>query len=710
MRGSRNSFSPSVRSRGSIGLAVCGTAVLLFLTLGAAPANADSPAPAAPLASPAPTSTPAPLAPTITSPSGGDLVTTGTVGLTGTGSPGDTIQVFVDAHGPECQAQVDTAGDWTCTVTGLADGPDRILSAVVVGDTSRSASVSVAALSPPTISGTSGASVSSGGVRGTAYPGAAVTVTISGGASCSFPADSTGSWGCVLPGPPASGTYTATATQRASFSSQSSLASAPFQLTIDSVAPSAPQLTDPAAGSSVTSGGSTLFRGVGENGATVTVYAGNDAGSAVLCTTKVSGTAWSCHGSLPPGRYTVSALQEDAAGNVSPASNTIALTFLAVPTPTTANGSAGDSSAPATGDAGQAAPVAPPAATATPSPRPPHATHGGLETWAGPTQFTDASPPTIGPAAYPGWLRSILLAAAALLLLALPARLLAVAVAAARADRAPGTRPRLFGRNRTRAELADDAPDAGEVSPRIETVRHRLVVGSAFVVAAALITMSSPVASPAAYLRVLVAVILALAVVNLAWLAVPRLASVHLTGHRIGVRFRPPTLLLVAATAIASRVFELEPALLFGILLGIAVTDRVGTIGRGRLAAAQVAALAGVGVVAWLVVGLLPDPNNPFSAFATEFTNSTSLLAVGSSAIALLPVGGFTGRAIFLWSRRVWGALSLAVYTLLFALLLPVETLWRTGAGTVLLAVGAAGFAGLSVAAWLWERFVEPAR
>jgi hypothetical protein len=115
-------------------------------------------------------------------------------------------------------------------------------------------------------------------------------------------------------------------------------------------------------------------------------------------------------------------------------------------------------------------------------------------------------------------------------------------------------------------------------------------------------------------------------------------------------------------------------------------------------------------VLAWLTVGLLPTPAGVGSAFAIEFANSLALLALGSAAISLLPVGGLAGRVIYLWSPLVWIGLSLVVYTLLFALLLPVGSLVETGASAPVLILAALGFAVLSLSVWLWERFVEPAR
>jgi len=50
------------------------------------------------------------------------------------------------------------------------------------------------------------------------------------------------------------------------------------------------------------------------------------------------------------------------------------------------------------------------------------------------------------------------------------------------------------------------------------------------------------------------------------------------------------------------------------------------------------------------------------------------------------------------------------VYTVLFALLLPVASLVQTGAGAVAAVIAALAFAVVGLSVWLWERYVEPAR
>ncbi|WP_271175243.1 hypothetical protein [Leifsonia poae] len=683
------------------------------------PESAASPADTAPsdIATPTGTPTPPAEAPTIDDP-GSDLVTALPLRVTGSGTPGDRLQISGGAGGSagsRCTVTVAASGRWACALGSLPDGPSVVIRATSVR-TGLSSTARVAALSPPTIDGAPGGLITGGGVHGTAYPGADVTVRASNGATCRFPADSNGSWGCVLGGL-ASGHYTVTASQRADFSAQSSAASARVSITVDTTAPGRPAITSPRTGAIAKPGQAVTFAGRGETGAHITVYASDDAGSTVVCTATVAAGIWRCQGTLRSGSFLISALQRDAAGNVSPGSNTVPLRFASPsPSPSGTPRSPDSPSAEPTTPPSSAAPAVPPAPSPTPSPY--AGEHlPGMPDWMR-TPFTTASAPVVTAEAFPGWLRSLLLAVAALLLLALPARLLAGTIARTRSGEREPRRAALFGRNRSRAELreadarlgpagsaAADAPAASALP-----AHSRWSIPAAFVAAAALVTLSSPVDDAAAYVRVVLAIAIALVAVNGLWVGLARWTAPHLAGGHARIVFQPYQLLIVGAMAILSRVFGLQPALLFGLILGVVLADGASRVARGQIASVQLAGLAGIGVLAWLTVGVLPHPTGAVSAFLLELVNAISLLAIGSAAVALIPVGALAGRAVFQWSRLLWLGLSLVVYTLLFALLLPVASLVQSGANWLMVTLAALAFAALSLCVWLWDRFVEPSR
>lgn len=705
---------------------LCAAALVFLIPFaGAMAAAADTtPAPQSTLATPAdptPTPTPAPT-PLTMDPLPSGLVTHLPLTVAGSSTPGDHVHVSTGAGATDssrCEAVAGTDGRWSCAVTSVPNGPG-----IAVRAASDSSSVNatgrVDVLSPPTIAGagTQGL-VTGGGLHGTAYPGASVTVRAENGSTCTFPADSSGVWGCVLGQPLPNGRHTVTATQQAPFSTQSSAATAPLAIIVDTIAPAPPRITPLPATSRAA--GPVALSGSGEVGAHVTVYASDHLTSTVVCSAVVTPDGWSCDGVLPAGTFLVSALQRDAAGNVSGGSNALTLTIGA---PSSAPSAASPSAAPAAPppSAAPAAPAAPPGTT--PAPQSQSAPLQAQPDWAS-TPFTVASAPVVSVQVLPGWLRSLLLASAALILLLLPARLLAATVARNRTAHPAARGWSLFGRNRSTAELR--AVEAGEIvgsfhrpdaaasaggAPADTAVpaRSPWMIPAGIAAAAALVTLSTPVPDAAGYLRVLLAVALALALVNGVWIGIGHWLAPHVGAGRPDVVFRPVLLIVVAATAIGSRLFELQPALLYGLVLGIGIAAGTGRVARGRIAALQLSGLAVLGVLLWLLLGLLPRPSDALSAFVTQLVDAGALLALGSAAIALLPLGGLAGRAVFQWSRAAWLVLSLVVYTLLFALLLPVESLVDTGQGTLVLIIGAVAFAALSVSVWLWEKYVEPSR
>lgn len=606
----------------------------------------------------------------------------------------------------------------------LPSGPAVQLRIVASGQPSYSASQTVRVLQAPTVTGgATGATTTSGLVRGTGYPGATVTATLAGGQSCSFTADSAGAWACLLQGDLISGQDQITASQQTGFSApDSSPASAPVSLLIDVDAPASPVVAGPADGSVLSLAGSQYY-GEGENGSTVTVFAG----AYSVCSSVVAGGTWSCSGSgVAAGSYSLRAVQQDAAGNVSAGSPAVTVRYgaaAATPTPTatptpkpTASATprptaAPSTTAPATPAPSATAPATGPATpSASPTPgvpapagpddqagAPPELTVPGG--WSDPTQFSTAVIPPWTVAQFP-WLQAGLLTLGALLLLVIPARLLAGTISRARGGRPILSGHRFAGRNHPREDF--------EVAPTVNLAQW--VVGAAAILAAAVfVLLSGPVAGSPNYLRLMLAVLLALAVVNAVALLVPQWWGSRALHLDVTTTILPRYLVLVAVTALASRAFELHPALLFGLLGSVVVRTGPLAAERGKLAAVRAGSLLALGLAGLLVVGTLPTADGFVSTLAAEFVNTVVLTAIGSAVLVLIPVGSTSGRSILAWSPPVWAALAVPAYLTLFVLLSPTFVGWA-GDGTVqLLWVAAVAFAGVSVAAWGWQRFVRPA-
>jgi hypothetical protein len=302
-----------------------------------------------------------------------------------------------------------------------------------------------------------------------------------------------------------------------------------------------------------------------------------------------------------------------------------------------------------------------------------------------------------------------LLAVGALLLIAVPLRMLAGTISRTRGGRPLRALPSFAGRNRVREEF--------EVAPTINPNRW-LRGGAALLAAATFVMLSGPVVDQPAYLRLLVAVIIGLVLVNAVAILVPLWWSSRVLRQNGTVTFLPHYLLLIAAAAIASRVFDVHPALLFGLLGSItlsATTDASGQASaqptgaqHGQLAAVRVGALAAFAVLAWFLGALLPGATDFTTSLAAETINTIVLAAIGSAVLILVPIGHTSGRRILAWSPPLWVGLTVITYGMLFAALASViEQLENDGTGMTLW-IAAATFAALCASAWVWQRFVAP--
>lgn len=677
---------------------------------------------------PEPTATPTPTpslnsaaAPAITGPPAGTFIGSATTTISGTRDAGQEIQLLSPTGGdPLCIVAVDGTTGWSCSDVALPSGPSVTLRAVVTGDSSLFDKTTYAVLAAPTVTGgSSSRGASNGIVRGTGYPGASVTAAVSTGQRCTSTADGKGAWSCLFEGRLTSGNRKVTASQSTGYSDPSSSNdSAPVTILFDVDSPAAPTVSSPAGGDRVPVAGAT-YSGRGEAGATVTVFAG----AYSVCSAAVVGGAWSCSaGGVAAGSYSVIAVQQDAAGNVGPGSRPITVAYVKpgkptstqTPTPTPAPSSATAAPAAPSTPASPALPAVPPQpqgaphSSATPRPSPPTQAQAGPVApgartpggWNDPTHFASAVVRPGSAEAFP-WLEAVLLALAVVLLLAMPARMLAGTISRARGGRPLWPGAALTGRNRAREEF--------ETAPAVR-LNRRLVGAAALVAAATLVMLSGPVLDRPAYLRLLVAAVIGLSAVNAVGILVPLWWSSRVLRAPAAVTFLPRYLLLVGAAALASRLFGIHPALLFALLGSVAMGAGQTVTRRGQLAAVRAGSLIILAMVGWLILGALPPSGHGFlGTLGSEIANIVVLGSVGSAVLVLMPLGKTSGRSILAWSPPIWAGLTVIAFTVMFGVLSPVVAAWQ-GAGTATLLWVAVGvFAAVSVGAWAWQRFVVPA-
>lgn len=645
-----------------------------------------------------PPSLDAPPGPTITSPAHGAFLGSGSAVITGTKAAGSEIQILAGSSRTNVCTVEGPDTTFSCDVSRLPSGPSIPLTAVQLTDgrpNIESAPVEVDILAAPTIAGSS-LHLTSGLVQGGGYPDATITLSIVGGSTWSFPAGPDGIWGYVLPRSIGSGPLSLTATQSTPFSQgQQSDRSPVRRFLLDVEPPAVPRVTSPAAGSTVGTSG-TVFSGTGEDTARVEVFAVTASGADIaLCSAVVSRGAWSCAaGALPTGTATVTAFQKDAAGNVGGGS---------IPLELTVADAASASPSPSPSDTGEpapapVAPVAPLPSTPTPSgppPAQPDITDRDVSEWAHATPFTSGVPSALGLDDL-SWLRAVLLAAAAILLLLVPARMLATTAGRRSLSR---TAPSLTGRNRV--------PTHDDLAPVVPTPGTLVTAGLIVVAAGGIVLFANPVHGQPEYLRVFLASVTALALLNVASTSLPKLLAPRMAGGQARIAVSPWSLVAVAGVALSSRLLDLQPALLFGVVftVGIVAGSRSS---RGMLALIRIGAVFAFGLVAWLVATLLGSPSGFFDVLVTEVANIAAVAGIGSAAVLLVPLGRFDGRALLVWSRPAWFAAAAVVLTVLFALLAPVVDVWQTSGGILVVLFVLMAFGALGFSVWLWRRVIQP--
>lgn len=676
-------------------------AIAAFLAL-AFPLSAHADTHSDPAPDPVPPSLVAPTPPSITSPSTGSFLGSATATISGTKAAGSQVQVLAGTSRTNICTVESARTDWSCTVTRLPSGASVRLSAVQLLDGTEnveSEPVRVDVLTEPSIAGTAPV-LTSGLVQGAGYPNATITLSTGGGNSWSFPAGPDGAWAYVLPRSLGSGTFTATATQSTPFSQgNQSAPSRSLRILLDLDPPAAPTVTAPRAGDTVARTG-TVFTGSAEDGATVEVFAVTASGADVpVCTAVASGTTWSCSGALPAGSATVTAFQRDAAGNVGAGSTPLGLRVgsKATPTPTptpTRSPSVDDHEhpvpAPAVPTQPPTATPTPPSAPATPPVEPPSRS----DVWANATPFTSVVPSAVAGDDL-SWLRALMLAAVAILLLLVPARMLATTVAGRRGFSLPVA---LTGRNRV--------PTHDDPVPVLPTPGAIATVVLAVVTASGIVLFANPVHGQPEYLRVFLASIAALALLNLVASRVPGIVARRLSVD-VHAALAPRLLLPVVAVALCSRLLDLQPALLFGVVCTVTVVS--GTrASRGALALIRIGAVFVFGVIAWLASTMIGSPTGFAESLLVEIVNIAAMAGIGSAAVLLVPLGRLDGRALLVWSRPAWFAAAVVVLTVLFALLAPVVDVWENSPDALVGVLVAVGFGALGTAVWVWRRLVQP--
>ncbi len=294
--------------------------------------------------------------PTITSVSddtgtSGDKITRdSSLTIEGTAEAGSTVTIFFNGAS-QGTTTAGASGTWTFRAPERPDGAYVITANFkdAAGNTSPTAepctiTIDTVAPAPPVITGFAIDSGSLGDrvtndttptITGTAEPSSTVSVLFGGTPEDTTTTNANGQWTyTTTPKPDGVQTITAKATDAAG---NTSGASAPLAITIDTTPPAAPTITGfsndtGTAGDRITSDNTVTVNGIADPGSTVAVFLD---GTAQGTTTALNGAWTFAAAQKPDGMYAITATATDAAANASPASGPLTVTIdtLAPPIP-----------------------------------------------------------------------------------------------------------------------------------------------------------------------------------------------------------------------------------------------------------------------------------------------------------------------------------------------------------------------------------------
>ncbi|MGV8895388.1 MAG: hypothetical protein ACOH10_07435 [Rhodoglobus sp.] len=684
--------SGSARHRGAAFVVLSAAIAFALLgatpTFGAAAAEPDAPAAAAPGD---PT---APLA--ITAPASDTLFPTASVTISGTKDASGRVEVQSLTGGdPYCSITAGTT--WTCSFAAPTGRNTVAVFQSFEGDsTPDEARITIRVLPAPTITGKSPI-VTTGVISGTGFPGSGIVLSGSAVGDCPGIVQPSGYWSCPL-AVSASGDYPISARQTwANNDSEPGGASGTVIVRVDKDPPAYPVFTQPTAGEYPV-GGAMVFSGTGEGGARVDVFVDGT----LVCSSSVGGGRWSCSAQLGGGSHNVQGIQWDAAGNPSGASPGIPIS-VAVATPPVAP-------VPTTPKPGSTVtPPSPIATTPVPVPEPSPSQNtaqapvssptfpffpppvGGisglnpLDTWATPTEYGAAIPTVESTGTGNAWLWGLALGVGFILLVAIPLRL---ALGALR-SRFPR---HYFARDHSRLTASE-----------LPQLRPRLTLVGAIGAAAVLAALAGGIQGEVRYLRLAIAITIALLVLNGVAVAITTTLASRAVGGESRIRLVPGFLAIAAITALISRGGGIQPPVIVGVVVAASFVTGLGARPRGLVATTQLLVTMILGVGAWLAHSALGPVAGLLPSLASETLASLCIAAIGSAVIMTLPVSRMPGRLIFEWSPVAWVAVALVAATLAGVVIAGGATFpvpWLIGLALASSAV--------CLALWAWIRLIEP--
>jgi hypothetical protein len=181
-----------------------------------------------------------------------------------------------------------------------------------------------------------------------------------------------------------------------------------------------------------------------------------------------------------------------------------------------------------------------------------------------------------------------------------------------------------------------------------------------------------------ASVRLLLGMLISVVVINIGIYAlVLRLAkrSYGVTGT---LRSLPGALIIVALSVLVSRIADISPGFLFGLVLAVVYTGKIQDAQRAKLVILTTGLTIAAGILAWLGYSALVTTHG--SGFWYELGLETlvaiTLEAVGTLIITMLPLTFLDGKVIFTWNKWAWAGVYALTIVVFAVIVMPISNNW----------------------------------
>jgi hypothetical protein len=196
----------------------------------------------------------------------------------------------------------------------------------------------------------------------------------------------------------------------------------------------------------------------------------------------------------------------------------------------------------------------------------------------------------------------------------------------------------------------------------------------------------------------------------------PMLAHRRKTGDLGRLRPLPWALVIAGIFVLVSRIANLQPGYLYGIVLGAIFIKEVTPAEEGRETFYGSLWTLGAAALGWLALtylhGLGVDPGGFAITLLATACAAVTVAGLEATAFGLMPMRFMPGYAVYRWNRLAWALLwGLSLFGFLHILIAPTSGyVSQLSPGAFAAALGVfAAFGGISILTWGYFRFRRPA-